>query len=313
MTQAVLSTQSPYTFVRHDNAGQTTPDNCEFFSSKLGLEGIIIDIAANSIINEPIILINCSAINNKSINTINIGQNSQVQIIEYLMSDDANSNNQVTTNINCAAGSQLRHCVLHHSNNNDTITQQSATKINQDRDSNVVTNIFSFGGGLNKIQMAIALQGANAHCSTSNLAYTHDSENQDVLLTIDHEHESCTSQTLARGVLKDKSLTNLLGKITVHPGAKKTIADLQIKNLLCSPKAQAINKPELEIYNDDVKCSHGSSTGQIDADALFYMRSRGIGIAEATEMLIAGFIQPVIDSCTIPCITDYVRKVIAER
>lgn len=308
-----LSTESPYTFVRHDNSGQTIPDNCQYFVVNLNEDGVTINIKESSIIDEPLILINSAATLNKSRNTINIGTNAQVKIIQYLMSDDADSNNSVSTTINCAAGSNLQHCILQHSNENSTITQQSITKIHQAANSNVTANIFSFGGGLNRIELAIALQGSGAECVASNLAYTHETEIQEVILAIDHEAEACTSKSIARSVLKDKSITNLTGKIFVHQNAKKTAADLQIKNLLCSPKAQASNKPELEIYNDDVKCSHGSSTGQIDADALFYMRSRGISLEEATEMLIAGFIQPALECCPIPTVTEYVRKMIAER
>src|SRR6185369_9854583 len=110
----------------------------------------------------------------------------------------------------------------------------------------------------------------NAVCHAANLAYTNGSEKQSVLFNIEHIHPHCTSASLARGVLKDKSITDFIGRITVQHGAKKTVADLQIKNLLCSPKAQSTNRPELEIYDDDVKCSHGSSTGQLNQEALFY-------------------------------------------
>jgi Fe-S cluster assembly protein SufD len=313
MMTRFLSSTTPYTFVWHDNAGQSQPENSAQLKSSLSAEGLTIDIAANAILKEPIILLNSAAIGNKSQNVISIGKNAQVQIIEYLMSEDNDSNNAVCTNIYCADGAQLKHCILQQSAENATITQQSITAIYQATASKVYSNIFSFGGGLNRIELAIALQGENAECQAASLAFTNGTETQEVLLKIDHEHEQCTSRSIVRGILKDKSITDFTGRITVHPGAKKTIADLQIRNLLCSPKAQATNKPELEIYNDDVRCSHGSSTGQIDEDALFYMRTRGIDIQEATAMLIAGFIQPAIDSCTIPAIAEYVRNIIAER
>lgn len=313
MAQQFLATQSPFTFVRHDSAGQTNPDNTLNIQSILNTSGITINIADNAIIEDPIILINSAAVANKAQNTINIGKHAQVQIIEYFMSDDNDASNVGSTDINCAAGSQLKHCILQHASTNASISQQAITSIYQATDSNVISNIFSFGGGLSRIELAIALQGNNASCQASCLAFTNGTENQDVLLKIAHEHENCSSKTTARGVLKDKSLTNFIGRIVVNIGAKKTSADLQIKNLLCSPKAQAINKPELEIYNDDVRCSHGSTTGQLDQDALFYMRSRGIDEQEATAMLIAGFIQPVIDSCTIPMIGQYIHNVIASR
>jgi len=313
MAQHYLSTQSPFTFVWHDNAGQSFPEGSKYLTTTVKESGIIIDVPDNIVLDDPIILINSAANGNKSENIINIGKHSQIQIIEYLMSDDNDSNNNVVTNINCAEGAQLKHCILQQAQENSSITQQSITRINQASASNVNTNVFSFGGGISKIELVISLQGANAECHAYSLAFTHGTENQEVLFKIDHQHEQCTSKSVARGVLKDKSVTDFIGKITVHPGAKKTSADLQIKNILCSPKAQAINKPELEIYNDDVRCCHGSTTGQLDYDAIFYMRSRGIDEKEATSMLIAGFIQPVIESCTIPMIAKYIKDIIAER
>lgn len=308
----ILSTKSPYTYVWHENSGQTMPDGSKDISSHLDTNGMTINIADNVSCEEPLILINSATCNNSSKNVINIGKNSRVQIIEYLMSDDKGASNIVETVINCAQGTSVRHCIIQQANLDDSITQEAITTINQLENSSVFTNVFAFGGGKSNTRLNVALNGENANISASSLAYTKGSERQEVFFNIEHMKPHCTSTSLARSVLKDKSYTDFVGKITVHKGAVKTSADLQIKNLLCSAKAQADNKPELEIYNDDVKCSHGSSTGQLDEDALFYMRSRGIDIKDATEMLIAGFIKPVIDSCEIPSVCEYVESMIAK-
>lgn len=313
MTAHSLAIETPYTYVWHDNAGQSIPVNSKQVLATVSLDGLTIEIPENCIVAEPIILINSAATGNLSKNKIILSANAHAQVIEYLISDDNDSNNVVNTTIHCAAGSQLQHCIIQHSTENPTITQQSITSIIQEQNSKVNTNIFSFGGGLNRIELGIGLRGHNASCNAASLAYTHGTEIQEVILKIEHLTSNCNSSSIARNVLKDKSVTDLLGKIIVHPGASKTIAELQIKNLLCSPKAQSTNKPELEIYNDDVRCTHGSSTGQIDEDALFYMRSRGIGFEEAMTMLIAGFISPAIESCTIPKIADYIYSIIKER
>jgi Fe-S cluster assembly protein SufD len=313
MAQTFLATNTPYTFVWHDNAGQSIPDHTKEVSSRLRIDGLTINIGDNVKLNEPIIIINSGATKNNSINRINIGVNSKVQIIEYLMADDQNCTNTVSTSIHCEQGSKLQHCILQQARNKTEIKQSSTTNIYQAAYSHVVSNIFSFGGKTSHVELGIALQGTNAECLASCLAYTNGDETQQVLLKIDHEHETCNSKSIARGVLKDKSITDFIGRITVHPNAKKSIAELQIKNLLCSPKAQALNHPELEIYNDDVRCSHGSSTGQLDEDALFYMRSRGIDLNEATAMLISGFIKPSIESCPIPLVAEYIRNLVLER
>lgn len=309
----VLSTNSHLIYVWHDNSGQSFPDNTANLQTTVSETGFTIEIADNTILIEPIILLISSANENKAQNLINIGKNAQVQIIEYILSDDNDANNNIVTTINCGIGSQLKHCILHQAKDSANITQQSITSINQSQDSNVQTNIFSFGANLSRIELAIALQGQNSSCEAACLAYTQDTEVQNVLLKIDHLVPHCTSKTVSRSILKDKSSTDFVGRIVVHPNAVKTLADLQIQNILCSPKAQANNRPELEIYNDDLHCSHGSSTGQINEEALFYMRARGLDVNEATSMLIAGFIQPTIDSCTIPAIADFVRGLIGAR
>jgi Fe-S cluster assembly protein SufD len=309
----VLATNSHLLFVWHENSGQTAPENSSQIQTITNSHGFQINIAANAIIEQPLIILTSAAKVNKCHTTVNIGSNSSVQIIEYAMADDIETNNTTATVINCAAGAQLKHCILLQSKTDASIAQQAITTINQLENTNVASNIFSFGGGLNRVELAIALQGQNAQCQTSCLAFTNCTEVQDVLLKIDHLVPNCTSNSIARGILKDKSITDFVGKIIVHPDAAKTIADLQIKNILCSPKAQANNKPELEIYNDDVRCSHGSSTGQMNEEAIFYMRSRGISEVDAVAMLIDGFIKPAIDSCTIPMIAEFVKGMVMER
>lgn len=311
--QAVLSTDSSLVFVWHDNSGQSFPTNTQNIQASVDTNGFTITIEDNAEIKEPIIILTSAGSENIAKNTINVGKGAKVQIIEYLMSDDNDASNNVATTIHCAENSHLKHCILHQAAESANITQQSITQIKQAANSNVFSNIFSFGGNMSRIELAIALEGLNATCNAAYLAYTHATEIQNVILKIDHCVPHCNSHSLARTVLKDKSTTDFVGRIEVHADACKSFADLQIKNILCSPKAQANNRPELEIYNDDVHCSHGSSTGQINEEALFYMRSRGLDEAQATEMIIEGFIQPAIESCTIPAIADFVRSRIKER
>lgn len=308
--KSFLAQSSPYTFVWHDNCGQSFPDNSDVLRIKVQNDGLVIDITPNAIINEPLIFINSAANGNKSQNTINIGASAKVQIIQYLMSDDQTSTNYVHTDINCLDSANIDHCIIQQGASHLSILQEISTKISQGENSHVNTNLFSFGGGTNKINLQILLERQNASCSTSSLAFTKDSQIQEVKLRIDHINGQCKSDTIARAVVHDKSHTDFSGKIMVHPHATKTSADLQIKSLLCSPKAFAINKPELEIYNDDVRCSHGATTGELDNDALFYMRTRGIDEESAKAILVDSFIQPTIDSCQIPNIATYIKEVI---
>ena len=111
---------------------------------------------------------------------------------------------------------------------------------------------------------------------------------------VNHFVSHCTSNQVWRGVLHDESQAAFEGRIIVHEQAQKTNAQLSNKNLLLSKQAQINTKPELEIYADDVKCSHGATVGFLNEDALFYLRSRGIGDADARQMLVTAFIGEVL-------------------
>lgn len=313
MAQMFLSNNSPFTYVWHENGGQHMPTNDQRVTLHLSTSGVTLDIADNTELNEPIILINSATLQNRSQNLINIGKNSKVQVIEYLLADDRGANNQVETVINCAHGATLQHCIIQHAAIASEITQTIGTTIRQASASVVSSHLFGFGGASSTINLRVELREAGAQCEIGYLAYAVGKEVNNASINIEHLHPECTSTSVARSVLKDQANTDFLGKIIVHPGASKTVADLQIKNLLCSPGAQAVNKPELEIYNDDVRCSHGSSTGQVDRDSLFYMQCRGIDPTTAVGMLISGFIQPVIVGCKIPYITEYINTIISER
>jgi Fe-S cluster assembly protein SufD len=313
MTEYALGIDSPYTYIWHDGCGQVVPTTSDLLKATVNGSGFEIKIADNVKLIEPIVIINTAANANHSNNSIFIGKKSQVQIIEYLISDQQNSTNHVQTKIECDTSARLQHCILDHASPYENILQHNQTQIIQNHDSHVESSVFSFGGGRSRIELQLLLQGEGAHCSIGSLAYTNKAEVQEVYLKIEHKTKHCTSNTITRNVLKDNSSTDLSGKIIVHPGASKTVAELQIKNLICSAKAQATNKPELEIFNDDVRCTHGSSTGQLDEAALFYIRSRGIDLASATAMLIDGFIYPVIASCHIEKVAAYVTNVIKDR
>lgn len=310
--QQVLSTDSNLIFVWHDNCGQQFPDNSKELQTKINANGFSIEIADNANITMPLVIITSAAMQNTAHITINLGKNAKAQIVEYLMCDDTSANNNITTTIYCNDNSVLQHCVLQHAKQSAKITQKSITHIKQSQDSTVNSSIFAFGNTASSIELAIALQGKNAKCETSCLTYLSNTEVQNVLLQVDHLVPHCTSKSIARGILKDAANSDFIGRIIVHTDASKSLADLQIKNILCSDKAQATNKPELEIYNGDVQCSHGSSTGQINEEALFYMRSRGLDVTTANAMLIKGFIQPVITACNIPGITAFVSSLITE-
>src|SRR5262249_5797723 len=111
---------------------------------------------------------------------------------------------------------------------------------------------------------------------------------------IQHLEPHCQSHLIARTVVADQGKFNFTGKINVAKGASKSIAYLENKNILLSHSAQAETCPELEIYNDDIECKHGATVGHLDEEAIFYLKSRGIPESQAKQLMISGFIQPLL-------------------
>jgi Fe-S cluster assembly protein SufD len=128
---------------------------------------------------------------------------------------------------------------------------------------------------------------------------------------IDHLKPGSTSKEIYKGVIDDEATGVFQGRIVVHPNAQQTDAHQLNRNMLLSPKAHADAKPELLIYADDVKCSHGATVGDLEADALFYLRARGIPEAEARNLLIEGFIEEMVDRVVHPVMRDYLENMVA--
>lgn len=306
--QNFISKDSPYVLCWNENSSQTMPivdSNVNLQTTEYGY-----NIQIKGQVSEPVIIYTSAAVKNHAKHEINLAENASADIIEIMLDDNSNSSNTLTTTINCDKHSKLNHCIIQQSTDNLNISQQAKCEISQQAGSLVKSNVFCLGSNASKLDLTIKLLGNDAYCETNALAYTSNEQTQKVLFNVEHIHPNCTSKSTARGVLQDKSLSDFTGKIHIHENAKNSDADLQIKNILRSSTAQAFSKPELEIYNKDVKASHGSSTGKLDLNMVFYLRSRGIALQDAIAMLIDGFMAPVIDSCAIPNIAKYVRNAI---
>ncbi|HEY7700649.1 MAG TPA: Fe-S cluster assembly protein SufD [Vicinamibacteria bacterium] len=171
----------------------------------------------------------------------------------------------------------------------------------------------SLGARLSRIDIASLLDGEGADLTLNGLYVVTGRQHVDHHTVIDHKKPQGTSRELYKGVLDDASSGVFNGRIIVRPGAQKTNAQQTNKNLLLSEEALVNTNPQLEIGADDVKCGHGATIGQLDKDALFYLRSRGIGLAEATAILTRGFIADVSERVRIPSVRDAIRRfVLAE-
>jgi Fe-S cluster assembly protein SufD len=157
------------------------------------------------------------------------------------------------------------------------------------------------------------LDGEGAECTLNGL-YLADGETVvDTHTTIDHAQPHCPSHEVYKGILGGRSRAVFNGKIIVRQDAQKTDAKQTNKALLLSDDAQIDTKPQLEIFADDVKCTHGAAIGQLDEDAMFYLRARGIGEVEARSLLIHAFAGEVIDGIAVEAVRERVQQVMEDK
>lgn len=173
------------------------------------------------------------------------------------------------------------------------------------------------GAGTIRNQIHAEIQGENAHCWLNGVNLLSADEHADTTITIEHQAAHCTSKQTFKSVLTGKAHGVFQGKVHVHQIAQKTDGYQLSNALILSPEAQMDTKPELEIYADDVKCSHGATTGRLDDAPLFYMRARGIPEREARALMIQSFcgqaVEEISDETTQEIVTDRIAQWLSAR
>jgi Fe-S cluster assembly protein SufD len=181
------------------------------------------------------------------------------------------------------------------------------------RSSNFSSHSIALGGALVRNDVTAALAGEGSECTLNGLYMVTGHQQVDNHTRIDHEKPHCRSRELYKGILDGKSKGIFNGKIFVHKAAQKTDAKQTNKNLLLSEDAVINTKPQLEIYADDVKCTHGSTIGQLDQDAMFYLRSRGIGLQAARRLLTYAFASEIITQIKIEPVRTQLDNLLTTR
>jgi Fe-S cluster assembly protein SufD len=159
--------------------------------------------------------------------------------------------------------------------------------------------------------VTVLLDAPGASCTLNGLYLTGGSQHIDNYLNIDHAKPHTTSRLFYRGILDGESRAVFGGTVLVRPGADKTDAHQEDKNLILSEKAEVVSKPSLEIYADDVVCGHGATAGAFADDAVFYMRSRGLDLETASGFLVKGFASGVLDRVRIEPLRHYLEKLVS--
>lgn len=201
------------------------------------------------------------------------------------------SNGGSITTIELAPGAQLAHACNHEATSQ---TSWRLNSVNLADSSHYELHQTNLGGRLQRIDNHIRLAGAGAHASLVGCAVCDTSNRADLQNVVEHMTPNCSSQQRYHGIANHSANLTFGGRIHIHEHARGTDAHLTNKNMVLDDAAQINTKPELEIYNDDVSCSHGATIGRLDEDALFYLRSRGLNEQRAQSLLLAAFVKQAI-------------------
>lgn len=195
----------------------------------------------------------------------------------------------------------------------DTTTRFSSLFVKQEAGSNVVINGITLTNGLTRNDYQVELLGERAETTLCGMSILDKEQHVDTYTHITHAVPRCKSNELFKNVLNDQAVGAFSGRILVKEGADKTEAYQSNRNLCATREARMYSKPQLEIYADDVKCSHGMTTGQLDEEAIFYMRSRGISLDEARMLLSVAFTSDVIDYVRVEALRDRLHRLVEKR
>jgi Fe-S cluster assembly protein SufD len=177
----------------------------------------------------------------------------------------------------------------------DSAYHVGATRLQQHRDSDVASHTISTGGAIARHDVHVVLDGEGCECALNGLYVVGGAQHVDNHLRVEHAKPHCNSREFYKGILRDQARGVFTGRIYVHKDAQKTDGKQTNMNLLLSEDAHVDTRPQLEIFADDVKCTHGATIGQLDQDAIFYLRARGISEAEARGILVYAFARECID------------------
>ena len=311
-------TQSKYELIIENYFNKIAlKDGITSLNTAFSNEGVFIHIPKNKFVEKPIQIIHFSTGNESSLmfqprNLVVVDENSQVQIIERHQSL---SENKVFTNSVTEIYADKKSIIDYYKIQNDNLQASliDNTYVNQERNSAFSMHTFSFGNELVRNNLNISQNDEFIETTIKGVTIIGDNQHVDHNTLIKHNKPNCNSHQDYKGIYDNKSTGVFNGKIIAEKQAQKTNAFQSNNNVLLSDKATVNAKPQLEIYADDVKCSHGCTVGQLDKNALFYLKSRGIPEKEATALLMYGFANNILKSVKIPEIKTRITNIIANK
>ncbi len=292
-------------------------DSITSLNTAFSNEGAYVNIPKGVVLPKPIQIIHFSTGNEAQVmlqprNLIVVGENSHVQIIERHQSL---TDNVVLTNSVTEIFVAKRAIVDYYKIQNDKKIASliDNTYVQQQQQSVASVNTFSFGGNLTRNNLEFYQEGEHINSILNGITIIGNKQLVDNHTLVHHKQPNCESHELYKGIYADKSTGVFNGKVIVDQKAQKTNAFQQNNTILIDDGATINAKPQLEIFADDVKCSHGCTIGQLDEDALFYLRSRGIPKKEAEALLLYAFANDALEKIKIPELKTRITRLIAKK
>lgn len=292
-------------------------DGLTTLNTAFASEGVFIHIPKNTVLQKPIQIFYFTSESEKDVllqprNLIIVDENSQVQIIErhHSLSDKKVLNNTVTE-IFANKRAHIDYYKIQNDNENASLIDH--TFIEQKKQSVVSVTTFSLGSELIRNNLSFYQNGKRVDSILNGITMLDGAQHVDNQTNVYHRQPNCESHELYKGIYDGASSGVFNGKVIVDQIAQKTNAYQQNDSILLTDDATVNAKPQLEIFADDVACSHGCTIGQLDKDALFYMRQRGIPIEEAKALLLFAFTNEVVDRIRIPVLKTRITRIISEK
>ena len=288
-------------------------------------DGAFVQIPANMVIEAPIHLVFLSVpgaalsagppagpVVSHPRSLVLAGPGSRVTIVEtYVGTLDAVYLTNAVTEVVLEAGAAVEHYKVQ--NETAAAFHIALLDVRQERDTQFTTHSVALGALLARHEVTVRLHGPGAQTTLNGLYMPQNEQHLDNPTTIDHAAPECTSRELYKGVVDGRGRGVFDGRIIVRPGAMKTDSSQSNKNLLLSVEARVNSRPQLEILADDVKCAHGSTVGQLNEEALFYLRTRGFPQLAARDLLTYAFVGEMLDLIRVQPLRSHVEKLVALR
>ena len=276
--------------------------------------GVVVRVAPGVVLDKPIHIVNQTVGEGAAVQPRNlfvVGDGGELSMIHEFVGDGGSSFSNVLSEIYVGDKAKCDYRILQDGGDGARAIQN--TEVIQGESSVFSTGVYTFSGLLIRNNLNIRVQGEHCETNLSGIYLLHGREHVDNHTVVDHLVPNCESNENYKGIVDDKATAVFNGKVFVRPDAQKIQAFQNNQNILLSDTASVNSKPELEIYADDVKCSHGSTTGQIDEDAMFYLMARGVKPEEARKLLVNAFVADITEEIPHEEMRDLVQLYVNQK